>query len=63
MGEIIIMPPVDLSMVGLVQLALYVEDLASGMGALSPHVVENTNVIYNQLLPYLETATRVFRCP
>ena len=60
---IIIMPPVDLSMVGLVQLALYVEDLTSGMGTLSPHVVENTNVICNRLLPHLETSTGVSRCP
>ena len=62
-GGIIIMPPVDLSMIGLMQLALYVEDLASGMGTLSPHVVENTNVICNCLLPHLEGMTGVPRCP
>ena len=62
-GGIIITPPVDLSMIGLMQLALYVEDLASGMGTLSPHVVENTNVICNRLLPHLEGMTGVPRCP
>ena len=58
-GGIIIMPPVDLSMIGLMQLALYMEDLASGMGTLSPHVVENTSVICNRLLPHLEGMTGV----
>ena len=54
---------VNLSMIGLMQLALYVEDLASGMGTLSPHIVENTNVICNRLLPHLEGMTGVPRCP
>ena len=62
-GGIIITPPADLSMIGLMELALYVEDLASGMGTLSPHVVENTNVICNRLLPHLEGLTGVPRCP
>ena len=57
------MPPVDLSMIGLMQLALNMEDLASGMGTLSPHVVENTSVICNRLLPHLEGMTGVPRCP
>ena len=62
-GGIMITPPVDLSMIGLMQLALYMENLASGMGTLSPHVVENTNVICNRLLPHLEGMTGVPRCP
>ena len=62
-GGIIITPPVDLSMIGLMHLALYVEDLTSGMGTLSPHVVENTNVICNRLQPHLKGMTGFSRCP
>ena len=62
-GGVTVMPPIDLSMIGMAQLALHVEDLASGMGTLSPHVVENTNVICNHLLPHMEGMTGVPRCP
>ena len=52
----------DLSQVCLTAIMRIVEDLASGMGQLSPHIEANHTVISRTLIPHLEKITNHPSC-
>ena len=53
-GEVILDVSFDLSQVHLTAIVRIIEDLASGMGRLSPHIETNRAVISRTLIPHLE---------
>ena len=52
-GDVTLNVSSDLSQVCLMAMVRIVEDLASGMGWLSPHIEANHNVISRTLIPHL----------